>query len=501
MNEHFDVIVAGSGAGGGIIASELALAGRDVLLLEAGPRLTARDFTRWEAHANHTLWFPVAFADDEDGGPPLPMIRGRVTGGTSTVNTKVALRIIDEDYGKWHDAAGITGDGGEPFGEADLAPHYERVERRLGVRPRSDWQQCVQTVAPAFERAGVPLHPVDSYTDVNCSRCGSCLQGCPTNAGKNTFNVYIQDAVINAGLTLRPEATVTRVLIEDRGKGLEATGIEWSDADGATRSAGADVVVVAGGALATPGILLRSGVRELAGHSPSSRQIGQHLGFHAAQIITGLFEEIQDAHDVYPISAHSMQRMRDADGGYIIEAATVQDPIGASVALAREDGTPLWGQELVDVMRNYRRLNGLLTMTNDENHGQCFVDAKGRDRYSYRFTERERRRIAESQTAAAAILRSAGASEVYATGVVSTHVQGSCRMGSDPQRSAVNSHAESHDVKRLFVGDSSVIPRVMSVNPSLTIMAMASRTAEYLIGDEHGYLPAARRVAATARGS
>src|ERR1700721_607891 len=94
VDEHPDVIVAGSGAGGGIIASELARAGRDVLLLEAGPRLTARDFTRWEAHANHTIWFPVAFADSEDGGPPIPMIRGRVTGGPSTPNTKDALGML-----------------------------------------------------------------------------------------------------------------------------------------------------------------------------------------------------------------------------------------------------------------------------------------------------------------------------------------------------------------------------------------------------------------------
>jgi choline dehydrogenase-like flavoprotein len=491
VSEHYDVIVAGSGAGGGIIAAELAQAGRDVLLLEAGPHLTARDFTRWEAHANHTIWFPLAFADSEDGGAPIPMLRARVIGGTSTVNTKVALRIIGEDYRKWHDAAGIVGDSGEPFGEIDLAPHYERVERRLGVRPRTDWQHCVATLAPAFEQAGVPLHAVDSYTDVNCMRCGSCLQGCPTNAGKNTFNVYIQDAVINAGLTLKSDSTVTRAVIEDRGNGLEATGTEWTDAEGVPQAATADVVVIAGGALATPGILLRSGIRELAGNSPSSMQIGRHLGFHAAQIITGLFDEIQDAHAVYPITAHSMQRMRDADGGYIIEASTVQDPIGASVALSREDGTPVWGRELVDVMKNYRRLNGLLTMTNDENNGQCFLDAKGRDRYSYHFTDPERRRIAESQSAAAQVLRSAGATQVFVTGVVSTHVQGSCRMGSDPERSALNSHAESHDVKRLFVGDSSVIPRVMSVNPSLTVMAMASRTAQYLIDNEHGYLPAA----------
>ena len=70
-------------------------------------------------------------------------------------------------------------------------------------------------------------------------------------------------------------------------------------------------------------------------------------------------------------------------------------------------------------------------------------------------------------------------------------------MGADPQRSVVDSHAESHDVRRLFVGDGAAVPRTLSVNPSLTIMAMASRTAQYLIGEEHGYLPAAHPVAVT----
>jgi choline dehydrogenase-like flavoprotein len=77
---------------------------------------------------------------------------------------------------------------------------------------------------------------------------------------------------------------------------------------------------------------------------------------------------------------------------------------------------------------------------------------------------------------------------VLPTGVVSTHVQGSCRMGSDPARSVVDANGESHDVKRLFIGDSSVIPRTLSVNPSLTIMALASRLAAHIDADERGYL-------------
>ncbi len=85
------------------------------------------------------------------------------------------------------------------------------------------------------------------------------------------------------------------------------------------------------------------------------------------------------------------------------------------------------------------------------------------------------------------MLEASGAKRVFHTPVLSTHVQGGCRMGSDPTRSVVDAHGESHDVRRLFVGDSSVLPATLSVNPSLAIMAFASRLAEYLDAGEHGY--------------
>ena len=125
-NERFDVVVVGSGAGGGLVAGEVADAGASVLLLEAGPHRTAADFTRWEAHANHDIWFaPTLVEPRSDGAPPLAVIRGRCVGGTSTVNTKVALRPSDEDYAKWHAAAGLVGESGEPFGAADMAAHFD----------------------------------------------------------------------------------------------------------------------------------------------------------------------------------------------------------------------------------------------------------------------------------------------------------------------------------------------------------------------------------------
>jgi choline dehydrogenase-like flavoprotein len=496
MSRRYDVVVVGSGAGGGVVAGELADHGRDVLLLETGPHKTAADYMRWEARANHELWWPPAFAEPAGPGePPLIMFRGRCVGGTTVINTKVALRPGTQDYEKWHAAAGLLGDGGEPFGEVDLRAHLERVEQRLGVRERTDWQQCVKTVQPGFEALGAELEPVLSYTDENCMRCGSCLQGCPTNAGKSTLNTYIHAPWAQDKLELRADCDVQRVLIEDRGGGPEATGVEYVGPDGERVTVATDVVVVAAGALATPGLLIRSGVREAAGGSASSRLIGRHLGFHVARLVEGLFDEVQDAHMVYPITSHCMQFRRDEDGGFIVEAATVQDPIGFATALCDEHGAPVWGELLVQALRRYRYFTGLLTMVNDENSGTAWVDESGRDRFTVDFNPRERERFSRSLQFAHQVLEAAGAGRVFHTDLLSTHVQGGSRMGSDPKRSVVDAHGESHDVRRLFVGDSSVLPRTLSVNPSLTIMALASRLADYLDSGEHGYFG---RVAPTA---
>jgi choline dehydrogenase-like flavoprotein len=480
MNARFDVVVVGSGAGGGVIAGELAERGRNVLLLETGPHKTAADFTRWESKAAHDLWWPIRFAliDGGEGGA-VALLGGRCVGGTTTINTKVALRAHAQDYAKWHQASSLAGASGEPFGAADLDPHYDRVEQRLGVRERTDWRKSVLTVEPAFRELGAPLEAVRSYTDANCMSCGSCLQGCPTNAGKSTLNTYIHDAWAAGKLELRANARVERVLIEDG----EAKGVEYVDSDGAVRRVDAGAVVVAAGTLNTPQVLLRSGLPD----TPSSRLVGRHLGFHPVRLVYGLFEEPQDAHMVYPISAHSMAHQVDEDGGFVIEATTIQDPVSFATTLEDENG-PLWGAPLVEAVRSFRRWIGVLAMVNDENCGVVRLDDDGHEAFDAPFTSTDRERMANALDFSRDVLLAAGASRVLWTGLASTHVQGTCRMGSDPERSVVDADAQSWDVKRLYVGDGSVVPRTLSVNPSLTIMALASRLAEHLDTDQHRYL-------------
>ncbi len=482
MSETYDVVVVGSGAGGGVVAGELARRGRRVLLLELGPYRTAHDFTRWEAKATHDLWWPPRFAVLRSG-ETVAFLAGRCVGGTTTINSKVALRAHERDIAKWHAATGLTNERGELFSLADLEPYYERVEQVLGVRERRDWGRSVYTVLKGFRALGTELEPVHAYTDPNCTSCGSCLQGCATNAGKSTMNTYIAEALARDALELRPNARVERVLVEDSPDGPFASGVEYVDSAGERRVVPAKVVVVAAGALNTPQLLIRSGLNRPA--------IGRYLGLHPARLVYGLFDEPQDAHMVYPVTAHCMEHQHDEDGGFVVEATTIQDPISFATTLCDEDG-PLWGPRLVQAVRAYRRWAGLLAMVNDDNGSRVTVDEDGRERLEVDLQPHERERVDNALGFSRRVLEAAGARQVCWTGLVSTHVQGSCRMGDDPERSAVDRNGQSHDVARLFVGDASLIPRTLSVNPSLTIMALATRLADHLHADPYGYLGAAK---------
>jgi choline dehydrogenase-like flavoprotein len=485
MSERFEVVVVGSGAGGGVVAGELAERGRSVLLLEAGGHYTAADFMRWESRAGHDYWWPLRFAfpAGDPGLGPVVLIGGRCVGGSTTINTKVALRASQRELDKWHASTGLTGDRGEPISTADLAPYYERVEQYLGVRERTDdWdlKPCVLTAKRGFEAIGATLQPVRAYTDHNCMQCGSCLQGCPTNAGKSTMNTYIHRNWLAGNLTLRPDSFAQRVLIEDG----EATGVQYTDQTGETRTVEADVVVVACGSLSTPQILMRSGV--------PNHNIGRHLGLHPAQFVFGLFDEPQDAHMVAPISSDCFDFAADDDGGFVVEAVTVQDPIGFTVSLCDENG-PMWGQPLVDAAKKYRRWIGLLNMSNDDNNARVELDENGNERFLSDFEPNELERINRAREFSARVLEAAGATQILWSGLATTHMQSSCRMGTDPANSVVDPNCQSHEVKRLYVGDSSLHPRTLSVNPSLTIMALATRLAEHLDAGAGGQLTARRR--------
>ena len=497
---QWDAIVVGSGAGGGIVASRLAERGRRVLLVEAGDHHQASSFSRWELHASKQLWNPPKFAQTRaDGSRPIVMVSGKGVGGSTNINTKVGIRAQDQDYRKWYEAVGLVNDSGRPFGAADLAPWFELVEATMHVRPRNDWTEGVRIVERGFTALGNQLHAVTAYTDENCESCGSCTAGCPSNAGSTTQNRYIQPAMVRHGLEVMPNTRVTRVhTTSTRANRREVTGVEVESAGGRRETLEAPVVIVAAGALVTPQILQLSGLDRLG--TSSSELIGRTLGTHTSRMVQGLYDEVMDAHVVYPITAHCKDFAEDNDGGFVVEATTLLDPIGLASNLVDEDFAPLWGQRLTDTMNSYRHLAGLFMMTNDSNLGRVTATEDLQGEFYVEMPTDDERRLDEAFAFCTEVHRAAGAKDVIPTGYITSHVQGSVRMGSDPARSSCDANQQLWDVDGLYIGDSSVIPRTLTFNPSLTIMALAERLAAHLNSGGSERLPAGRTMLTLAHG-
>lgn len=469
-----EVVVVGSGAGGGLIGAELGRQGHDVLVLEAGGWHPAESYTRFELAARHRLWWPMLLAETGAADPgPVALLAGRCAGGSTVINTKVAMRASDWDIERFHRETGLRGAGGGPIAATDLEAWYDLVEGWLGVRTRTDWTPSVHRMAAGFGALGASLEPVRSYTDHSCTRCGACLTGCPSNAGKSALNTFLAPALSRGEIRLRTHRTVEGVLLTDRG--TRATGVVYRDTDGRPRSVRCKVVVLAAGALHTPQILLRS-TDYVARDTPSSRLVGRTLGLHPARLVYGRFDQPQDCHQAYPITAHSLDHHRD----FVIEGTTIQDPVAFAESLIDQVGRPLWGQRLVEVVGGYRHWAGLLAMANDENTGVVELGTGDDAVVSKRFSPLERGRLAEALAFSVNALRSAGARQVVWSGLSTSHVQGTARMGDDPARSVVDATGRSHDVAGLYIGDGSLVPASLSVNPSLTIMALAAKVASHL---------------------
>jgi choline dehydrogenase-like flavoprotein len=471
-HDSAEVVVVGSGAGGGLIAAELARRGHDVLLVEAGGYHPAEDRVRFELAARHQLWWPhrmtVPRTDDDE---PVALLAGRCVGGTTVINTKVAMRADDDDIARFAGETGstITRDG--------LLSWYERVEQRLGVRVRADWTHSVHRVNTGFAAVGAFLEPVRSYTDYTCTRCGACTTGCPTNAGRDALNTFLAPALARDELRLRTHCTVTGITL-DTNAHPRVTGVEYEYPDGTKGTIRTRTVVLAAGSLGTPQILLRSTDYQ-ALDTPSTRNVGATLGLHPARLVYGLFDETMDCHQVYPITAHCLTHQRD----FVVEGTTIQEPVSFAASMVDAHGRPLWGADLTDVTHDYRNWAGLLVMANDENTGTVELDPAGRAVFTKGFSALERRRLDDALTFTTEVLRAAGARRVVWSGLSTSHVQGTARMGADPARSVVDDRGRAHGVDGLYVGDGSVIPASLSVNPSLTIMALAAMIADNLLGE------------------
>jgi choline dehydrogenase-like flavoprotein len=505
MSEHYDVIVIGSGAGGGTLTYALAPTGKRILLLERGG-FFPREAENWDSKA---VWADLRYRNsgkwtDQNGRQFTPKQHYYV-GGNTKVYGAILFRLRERDFGEVRHVDGIS--PAWPIGYADLEPFYTRAERLYAVHgqrgtdpteppaavpyphpPVSDEPRIAQLrtdlasagLAPFSLPVGVLLNEAEPHLSA-CVRCATCDgYGCLVNGKADAHVVAVEPALRYPNVTLRTGALVTRLVTDPGGRTVTAVQVER---DGARETYSADVVVVAGGAINSAALLLRSANdAHPAGLGNGSGVVGRHLMMHNNSSLIAFskipnptrFQKTLGINDFYfgdpasdwPFPLGAMQMLGKSDAVLIgFDAPDAADP--AELArhsidfwLTTED-LPLAGNRvLVD-------RDGRITLhyrpTNLEAH------ARLRTRFTDLLdTMRCRDEVWDNPHYLGGQL---GISAV-------AHQNGTVRFGADPATSALDLDCRLHEVDNVYVADASFFPASAAVNPTLTIIANALRVAD-----------------------
>ena len=489
VHELADVVVVGSGAGGAVVARELAAHGRDVVLIEEGAFLTGKDFTG-NPRTMIDLLYRNRGLTGALGRPTILIPLGRCVGGTTTINSGTCYRAPDYVLDEWAERHGVAG-----AREPDLRPHFERVEQELGIRPVPDG--IYGRNSALFERGAAALGYAGARIPRNergCLGTGVCAFGCPQDA-KQAMHVSYVPRALDAGARLFTRCRVGKVLLS-AGK---AVGVVGRFVDAAEHETGHELrvlarhVVIACGALLTPVLLERSGVPDASGLR------GRNLHIHPATRVGALFDEEVRGWEEVPQAYNVHQFMRE---GIFIQGQFVPPAMEAPVL-------PGVGTAHKAIMARYTRLGSFGALISDESAGRVRAGRGRFPRVTYQLGAADARKLGRAVGLTAEIFFAAGAREVY-PGIHSRpvlrsidearalqrterpaadfemmafHPQGTARMGEDPKQAVTDSFGRVHGTAGLWVGDASLFPSSCKVNPQITIMALATRLAGRLVGE------------------
>jgi long-chain-alcohol oxidase len=489
-----DVVVVGSGAGGGVVAGELARAGLDVVVLEKGGYAAERDFSHQEGDAYRDLYLYAQTLTSDDLS--CRIVAGSTLGGGTVVNYSTSLAPPPEVLAEWAAVSGV-----DAFASGEVAASLAAVADRLGVteaqsRPGArDW-----LLEQGLERLGWHAGPLPRNVR-GCPQdagCGWCGFGCRLGAKQSTLVTYLEDAA-EAGARLVVGADARRVLVEPARNGGaatgRATGVEAVTVDGHRLVVRARAVVAAAGAIETPALLLRSGL---------GGQVGRNLRLHPGTAAMGVFAEPVRWWEG-TLQARYSTELRRRLGPYAPLLETV--PVHPGVAAAA-----LPWRSAADHRAQMERLADLslvAVLCRDAGAGRVLLDRDGSPRVRWRLDAADEARMAAGLAAAGEVLAAAGAGEVFSiqrrrlgfrpdepgaardwaeenqragfgrgrAALFSYHQMGSCRIGADPASSAVGPDHRAHEVDGLYVADASLFPTASGVNPMLSVMALAHRAA------------------------
>ena len=502
--DEVDFAIVGTGAGGGTLAARLAEKGFSVVAFDAGAFWRPlEDFASDETEQDKLYWDDPRIVE---GADPIVMggkNSGKAVGGSMVHFAMVSLRFRPD----WFKAKTRLGYGADwPIDWREMWHYYDAVERDLSIsgpvnypwgpaRPRYPYRPhpinaAGEVLARGCEAMGMKWTPTPLATvsaprgkSHPCVYRGFCRFGCSTNAKQSTLVTYIPRAIA-AGAEIRDLAMVGRIETNREGR---ATGVHYQRG-GRWRFQKARNVVVAGYAVESPRLLLMSETdRFRGGLANSSGLVGKNLMTQPNQAVFGkMKDEIRwsKAPPSLTLTEHwNYDDAKDFHGGYCWMA---QGPLPIEWAKVVTSSRGLWGEDLRLAMQDYNYQAGLKMV------GECLprednrvelADAKDRyglpiTRITFGWGENDKALIAHGLDQMEQSLRAAGATDVFRQAEDANHLGGTVRMGDDRRTSVVDADCRSWDVPNLFVCDGSVFPTVGGVNPSLTIQAIALRTAD-----------------------
>jgi choline dehydrogenase-like flavoprotein len=508
--DEVDLVIVGCGAGGGTLAQRMARAGWRVVAFDSGPFWDPE--TDWvsDERGSHSLYWtdPRLIS----GANPVPLgsnNSGRGVGGSMVHYAGYTPRFHPSDF------VTFTNDGvgaDWPISYDALRPYYEQLEQELPVAGQSwPWgdphsypfhAQPVSGNGDVFingcERLGIPVRvgPVAIANGrfgnrPHCIYRGFCLQGCKVNAKASPLITHVPDALAH-GAEIRAHSHVSKVLVDER-TGL-ATGVAYFK-DGIERRQRARMVAVAGYSIETPRLLLLSTSKRFKdGLCNDEGQVGRYVMVQGAPQTAGRFESEVRMYKGPPPEV-STEEFYETDPaapyrrGFSIQTVSPLPITYAEHVIAQGH----WGEALREYMRDYvhwaslgslcellpLHKNGVTLASEVDKHGLRVAN------FSYSMCDNDKALIKAATSKMEEILRAAGATETM-TIQRFAHLVGGCRMAASASDGVVDANQRTFAVPNLYITDGSVLPTQGSANPALTIMALAARVADHLIGASRG---------------
>jgi choline dehydrogenase-like flavoprotein len=501
---HCDVVIVGTGAGGGITAELLTAAGLSVVLVEEGPLRSSTEFRQLESEAYPTLYQESASRKTADKA--ISILQGRCVGGSTTVNWTSSFRTPGSTLAYWRDRYALP-----EFTEAAMAPWFEQAEQRLHIGP---WQLPPnannQSLRLGAERLGILASNIQRNVK-GCWNLGSCGMGCPTNAKQSMLLTTIP-AALDRGATLLVQTRAERLEFEG-GKFASLVcvpvGLNNALLPGVETRVHARHCVVAGGAINSPALLMRSKLPDPQG------LLGRRTFLHPVVASTSIFDEPIEAWAGAPQTVYSDHFLGIAaiDGpiGYKLEAPPLH-PVIASSTL------PGFGTSQAQAMKDFPRTQALLALMRDGFHelspgGTVGLRKDGTPLLDYPLNDflldgarRAFLSMAEIQFAAGARTvtpvhematpytswaEARGAIQAlpikpHLTRFLSAHVMGGCAMAGKPELGVVRPDGRHWQVENLSVHDGSLFPTSIGANPQLSVYGLSTKLATQLAHELSG---------------